>query len=456
MLYKLAKQFAPGLPSKNNYGNLRKLPANVLLDYVAQLHNAKRAGKHIDFRIGAPNLGLYSWAIPKATLPKPGQKLLAVQQPLHEYPYINFKGRLPEGYGEGTVKPLEKGKLVITSIKPGKITFTLGSRKHPERFALIKTEGKNWLLINTTPTKSKAHDIYKKVHYKVVQPNELSKMLGKDYAAQKKLDGAAALAELLKDRIEVYSYRKSKQTGWPILHTERLQLPSNLKIPKELVGTVLRGEIYGVRKGKVIPPMELGGLLNASLEKSLKEQQRRNIEMKAAIFNILNLPKKLKNKVDEDFVAKQNLIDEILAKTGLKGKLHTLPYYTSPKDIERLYKRIKSKRDPETKEGLVFHPLKGGKPVKLKFKEDADVIIKKIFPAETKSGKKRAGGFWYSLPGSNKIVGKVGTGFTHAILQDMLKHPENYIGRRARITAQEQFPSGAYRAPSFLALHEDY
>jgi hypothetical protein len=38
----------------------------------------------------------------------------------------------------------------------------------------------------------------------------------------------------------------------------------------------------------------------------------------------------------------------------------------------------------------------------------------------------------------------------------MLEHPEEFVGRIARIRAQEQFPSGAYRAPGLLAMHEDY
>jgi len=38
----------------------------------------------------------------------------------------------------------------------------------------------------------------------------------------------------------------------------------------------------------------------------------------------------------------------------------------------------------------------------------------------------------------------------------MLEAPNEYVGRVARIKSQEQFPSGAHRAPSFLSLHEDY
>jgi 2'-5' RNA ligase len=37
----------------------------------------------------------------------------------------------------------------------------------------------------------------------------------------------------------------------------------------------------------------------------------------------------------------------------------------------------------------------------------------------------------------------------------MWQNPNEWVGRTARIRAQEQFPSGAYRAPAFLARHED-
>jgi hypothetical protein len=53
------------------------------------------------------------------------------------------------------------------------------------------------------------------------------------------------------------------------------------------------------------------------------------------------------------------------------------------------------------------------------------------------------------------VVGKTGTGFSHDILKDMLKNPDAYIGRTAKVEAQEQFPSGALRAPSFHSMHQD-
>ena len=52
------------------------------------------------------------------------------------------------------------------------------------------------------------------------------------------------------------------------------------------------------------------------------------------------------------------------------------------------------------------------------------------------------------------MAGKVGTGFDHAELKDMLQHPDKYIGRVAKVFAMEKLPSNSLRSPSFNAWHE--
>jgi ATP-dependent DNA ligase len=94
------------------------------------------------------------------------------------------------------------------------------------------------------------------------------------------------------------------------------------------------------------------------------------------------------------------------------------------------------------------HPVAGGKPIKVKPRQEHDVFIREVFPGGKYPGD--AGGFRYSLDETGPIVGKVGSGLS----DDTRKLLWEMIGRRARIAAQEQFPSGAYRAPSLLAIHE--
>ena len=61
--------------------------------------------------------------------------------------------------------------------------------------------------------------------------------------------------------------------------------------------------------------------------------------------------------------------------------------------------------------------------MKAKLLKDYDVQIKDIFPAEVTTSTPRAGGFTYTLPGQDKELGRVGTGFTHEILIDMMNNP---------------------------------
>ena len=116
-------------------------------------------------------------------------------------------------------------------------------------------------------------------------------------------------------------------------------------------------------------------------------------------------------------------------------------------------KQIMAGRYPLTQEGFVIHQP-GKRPLKSKLLEDYDVVVHDVFPAET-AGVPRAGGFTYSLPGSDKVVGRVGTGFDRNLAIDMLTNPDTYRGRTARVQAQEVYPSGALRAPSFIAMKED-
>ena len=786
-----AEDFAPGLPKKKRYGAIENIPKDKLLTYILQKHLAERAGPHYDLRFGDKNL--YSWAIPAARLPRPKEKLLAIRQPLHRKNYAEFQGRIPKGtYGAGTVEKVDKGEVLITHVSPKKIKFVVAHHKHPETFALINTKGHDWLLVNTTPQESGALEQHQKVRYTKVDPEKMEDFLNGDYAVSAKIDGAASLFELFKDRIEAVSYRPQKgcfsvdsrvllndgtwccigdvrigdrlhlpsggstvvkqlfnngestdwlkvdhggqsfyttpghlfkvdSIGWvpigllldlpdplysahfeirctdenlrylrkklraivaqnpdvqpymccevglsdqadgnssksnedledqrkaaegcvkkmaqhtrktvsavirqgmalrsescaaahtspdcrstwlqqkfgkegirqiwakntaalrqispsmggwqlrrrfkrsqvystkvleraeteeaekaeqllrvvseeiarrevtsasypfgsihqnterhrsiafvlpmpcegrqtvhqigqrvlcitrvpwlrrcrydigtdhpehsyiveglsvhnsdaPIIHTYRMGLGEQ-EIPKHLRGTVLRGEIYGERGGKAIPVQELGGILNAATAKALRKQQEQDVKLKAAIFNVYNIGGK---PPPADYAARAQAIQRIL-KHLPKDKFVVPPTETDPVKARRLYRRIKQKKHPLTAEGVVTTPLAGGRPAKVKFKEESDIYVRDIVPAVTRSGLPRAGAIKYSLTPGGPVVGEVGTGFSHELAQELLRNPQEYIGRRARIESQGQFPSGAWRAPSFIALHE--
>lgn len=472
-LYKGAEvaksEFAPGLPDPARFGRVTTLPAGRPLRWVIQRHLAERAGPHFDIRMG-PDHGhkptMLSWAARR--LPEePGQKTLAFMQPLHTGAYSDFEGEIVSGYGKGVVKTHDKGAVLVTKVSPDKINFVIIHRKHPETFTMIrksgppagdvtertrKTQGGTWLLVNTTPTEVIKH---KKVHYAKVPAEEVHKLFDPEYLHQEKLDGSAALYKLFSDRIEALSYRPTT-TGRPIVHTYRVGGMTGVNIPKHLVGSVLRGEIFGVRTptGEAIPAQELGGILNASTLRALQKKQEQRVKLKNAIFNVLRYGK-TPVSIDEPLARRMELLKEIME--HLPADTFRLPRSAATvEEQKKLWDDIRSGKYPLTHEGVVAWPRKGGKPTKVKLYKEHDVHVKEIFPGEGRLAGVGAGGFRYALKPGGSIVGEVGTGFSEEVRRQMHEHPEEFVGRIARIKAQEQFPSGAYRAPAFIALHEDY
>ena len=475
----------PGIPDIGDLGDLSKLQAGQLLDFVIQKHKAQRAGEHFDIRFGTPELGAYSWATRKE-LPDVKKKIALFQQPLHHHGYMPFQGTLHGGYGAGTVRTHKKGKILITKVSPNRISFTMAGQRHPERFALIKPRSfkdKTWLLVNTTPVEATP---YNKVHYTKIPQEQvesaLSKMREGD-SAQAKIDGAASLIKLMENGVEVMSYRVAKETGRPIIHTERVfhgRRPE-LKIPKELVGTVLKGEIYGERQidptlrtggqstdslrtgigaeaaaeegRRSIPPQELGGILNATIANSIEKQKAQKVKLKQMVYDIQQLGKE-PVAAGTTYADRMEMLRKVLPHLP-KDVFHLPDAAETQEEALALWKRIQAGKHPLTEEGIVIHP-RTGKPKKIKQLEEQDVWVTGVFPGEGKYRGTGAGGLTYSRGPGGQTVGRIGTGFTDEFRRELQADPAAYIGRLARVKSQGAFPSGALRAPAFHSLHEDY
>lgn len=446
-LCKLAAK-AKGIPDRSEFGKHTKLKPGQTADFVIQEHAAQRAGKHYDLRLGTPGTDLYSWAMRKG-LPQPGGKpVLAVRQPLHDYNYKDFEGNIPEGYGAGEVRKASENAVVLQKVSPRSITFTVGDQRGGQRYAMVDTGDGKWLMRNVTPMGSDLLAQYPKPKMKTLSAPasaaEARKLLENSFTSAK-LDGALTTLAFTDRGVEAYSPRTSKKTGRPIVYTERLGLVG-YKPPKELAGTALKGEVIAMQGNKVLPANEISALMNMNLADMQRRIAEQNIKMRVALFDAPQIP---------DLQKKMQYLEGISRKLP-KQQFMVAPYSFDARDSMKMYDAIKSGVHPLTAEGMVVSPLGSYEPQKLKFRPEFDVTIRDVFPAVTKSGKPRAGGFEYSLPGSRKTVGRVGTGFDHAMLQDMLAHPEEYVGRTARVEALQKYRKGTLRAPSFIALHEDY
>ena len=93
---------------------------------------------------------LVSWAIPKNLPESPSVNHLAVHTEDHPLEYASFEGRIPKGeYGGGDVVVWDSGTYEAEKFRDDEVIVTLHGQKVSGRYALIRTEGKNWLAHRT-------------------------------------------------------------------------------------------------------------------------------------------------------------------------------------------------------------------------------------------------------------------------------------------------------------------
>jgi DNA ligase D-like protein (predicted ligase)/DNA ligase D-like protein (predicted polymerase)/DNA ligase D-like protein (predicted 3'-phosphoesterase) len=120
--------------------------------FVIQEHHARRL--HYDFRLERNGV-LVSWAVPKNLPDSPSVNHLAVHTEDHPFEYGSFEGEIPKGeYGSGKVILWDTGTYETEKFndnapdgpaKGGEVIITLHGSKIQGRYALIQTDGKNWL-----------------------------------------------------------------------------------------------------------------------------------------------------------------------------------------------------------------------------------------------------------------------------------------------------------------------
>lgn len=101
-----------------------------------QLHEAKKAGRHFDLRLGEG----HSWAL--RYWPERGQTRLAVRQPTHKPSYMSFQGPISEGYGAGMVTLVRYEQVEILKANERLIRFNTRG----EKYVLKRVGAKNWIL----------------------------------------------------------------------------------------------------------------------------------------------------------------------------------------------------------------------------------------------------------------------------------------------------------------------
>jgi GNAT superfamily N-acetyltransferase len=378
---------------------------------------------------------------------------LAVQQPTHTVRYMDFKGRIAEGYGKGDVELARRDKAEVLRSSDDEVRFNVYPGKEVEEYALRRTKGNQWLIQNVTTSRQvgpgKALPSSKPA-YRTVAPEKL-KTDDPGTELQAKIDGAHVLYHFKRpgQTPRVVSYRPTERATGVIEHTHKIPGFHRLSTPSSLRDTIVRGELYAVdQAGKALPAARVGGILNAGVWRSREKQQQEGRLVPVA-FDIVRY--RGKDVENEPYSVKRKLLDSIRKLAPWLKKPRTA---TTATEKEKLVFDIMHGLEPSTEEGVVELRQDRPVPAKSKFLRERDVFVRDVFPEEgTKRRGTMAGGFEYSTSPKGPIVGRVGTGFSHALKKDMLEHPDKYRGLRARVMTQPAPAHYAPRAASFHSFH---
>jgi len=424
--------YAVGLPIKGKVTAVPQVLSPAVWQLGIQEHVADRAGRHYDLRLVDPATGIaHSWAIPKGALPRPGGRVLAVQQSDHRKDYVGFSGTIEAGYGKGTVKSLLNSTADVIYAAEDRVRFNIHDGVHTVELLMVRAKAGDWVLINTTlqrdPILPADKPPYKSTDVEKIDVNNKNEIL------QPKYDGAHVLVHLRPGRqVRVSSYRTTNRPSGIIDHTWKIDGLAGVYFPRGVKQTLLRGELVAVDKeGAALPPNKIAGILNSGVLKSREEQSRLGVALKVFVYDSIMMDgRRVAGLPYEDKLYDLEAISGVLPpQIRVAAVAHTA------ESKKALIAAIKSGEHPLTKEGVVLWRKRSPTPTKAKFRPDHDVYVRNIFNAASASGKEldRAGGFEYSWTPGGPVAGRVGTGFSHDELRDMKANPNKYVGRVAKV-----------------------
>lgn len=453
-------EFAPGIPSRKAKAAIPRVTRfgkPVTWWYADHKHEAVRAGLHTDLRL-SDGYKAYSWAVRKGMPKTPGEKVLAIRQPDHKPGYMSFEGQIASGYGKTKGRGVwvaEQGPVRIIQASPQKIRFTVIKSQNPRQYTMVHQGGDRWLLINTTPTPQTRPGVpQSKPKYREAKPETFERFLsnGARNAVMAKIDGAHVSMNFDRESPEVYSYRPSERKTGLLDHTYVAGL-ERVKTPKGLRGIRIRGEAYAVdEKGKTIPNRQLAGILNSSPMKGRNKLLEKNLKLRLGIFDVISGPGG-KDMTSSSWGEKHKVLKRVERSMGRRGFKIPDTAFTAGEQ-RKLFRKILSGKHPETAEGMIVWQMnQAAPPTKIKFRPHFQVFVHTVYEGRGPTNKGTMGRYSYSLTPNGPPVGFVGTGFNREQSDWMWKNRRKLKGRKVVIKSLEQFPSGAFRAPSHSHFH---
>lgn len=233
----------------------KKEKASKKLYFVIQHHMATK--EHYDLRL-EHNGVLLSWAVPKGLSLSTKERRLAVMVEDHPISYKDFEGIIPKGnYGAGSVEIYDCGFYTQNinfddGLKKGHLKFALNGKLLKGEWNLIKTYNQNWILIksgdkhakNITPTKRVTKNPFKTISPMLATLcSQIPK--GKDWVYEIKYDGYRAISFVENGKAKILSRNGNNFTAkFKIIakNLESLAKNTPLVLDGEIVSFDLNGK----------------------------------------------------------------------------------------------------------------------------------------------------------------------------------------------------------------------
>ncbi|ORV10955.1 ATP-dependent DNA ligase [Mycobacterium celatum] len=176
--------------------------------FVIQEHHARRL--HYDFRLERDGV-LVSWAVPKNLPDTPSVNHLAVHTEDHPLEYATFEGTIPKGeYGAGKVIIWDSGTYEAEKFRDDEVIVTLHGNRISGRYALIQTNGDQWLAHRMKDQKVFAFD---ELTPMLATEGSVAHLKASQWAFEGKWDGYRLLVDADHGNVRLRSRRGRDVTG---------------------------------------------------------------------------------------------------------------------------------------------------------------------------------------------------------------------------------------------------
>lgn len=173
--------------------------------FVIQEHHARRL--HYDLRLERDGV-LVSWAVPKNLPADPGHNHLAVHTEDHPLEYADFSGDIPRGeYGGGHMDIWDRGTYSTEKWRDDEVIVSLRGDRIAGRYALIRTDGRQWLAHRMKDESPPAARLPNPLHPMLATPGRVEDIVHRpgDWIFEGKWDGYRVLVHLDHGAIDVRS-----------------------------------------------------------------------------------------------------------------------------------------------------------------------------------------------------------------------------------------------------------